>query len=706
LKNHGSLYRLLTCVALGAAALLLATPEVRSDKRVAKAQSKKTKNIAPNRSGTTSNGPTAKVPAAPSLSRVLTDAATVDRMINANLAKNKTQPNRSISDEVFVRRIYLDIVGRIPTYDETTTFLGSKDKAKRSTLIDKLLASEGYVSHQFNYWADILRAITRTRGSPAIGVAYTNWIKTSIRQNKPYDRFVYEMLTAKGHPTDNGGSGYYMRDDGMPLDNMSNTVRVFLGTQIGCAQCHDHPFDSWTQYEFYEMAAYTYGLTYRNYDPKYRQLFRAANKPGISNGARQGLRNLVRPLRYELSENTRRSIRLPKDYQYKDAKPKAQIKPHTLFGSAGSVTQPTERLKTFGAWMVSDKNPRFTKVIANRLWKRAFGVGLIEPIDDIKDDTKASIPPLMDFLTKRMSGLGFDLRQFQRILYNSKAYQREISRQDYSPGTTYLFAGPLMRRMSAEQIWDSMLALTIPDPDERKGYSGLTRQSQQYIASLRQDLKTKSTTQIIKQAEDLFTARTARQTFFRKRGELYKQMQKARDKGDSKTVAKIQKQMRDMQRQSMDQRKTQKGKMESMAYFRSQMRETDPRWKSFATGLVRASELQSPAPPGHFLRQFGQSDRQTIQAANTDPTVTQILTLLNGPIYGQMWNRDAALRRSLEKAKTAKAKIETVFLCIYSRRPTAAEYSLAARTLKADPRRGATDLVWALLNTRQFAFIQ
>ena len=654
----------------------------------------------------TDPGPKARTSDAPSRSAVLADAARIDRLVEAQLAKNNLRPHPPIDDATFVRRIYLDLIGRIPTAAETTEFLDAKEKDKRARLIDRLLESEGYVSHQFNYWADLLRAITRTRGTPTIGIAYTNWIKRSIRENKPYDRMVYEMLTARGHPADNGAAGYYMRDDGMPLDNMSNTVRVFLGTQIGCAQCHDHPFDSWTQIEFYEMAAYTYGLTYRNRDPKYRKLYRASMGSNVSNNTRQALRNMVRPLRYELSENARRQLRLPKDYQYKDAKPNSLIEPHTLFGEDGKVADHTKRLEAFGAWMTSPDNPRFTKVIANRLWAKAFGIGLIEPIDDIKDDTKASNPELMAFLTDRMKKRGYDLRQFQRMIYNSRTYQRTSHREDVPAGQAYHFPGPLMRRMSAEQWWDSMLALTLPDPDQRKGADRLSGRARLSISALREDLKSKSPQEIIQQAEQMAQFRNQRQQQSAERRKLFKKMQKARTRGDSKQVMDLQRQMRDLNRKTQSQMSSMPVRMAAMGYGGGFVRETDPRWRSFNRNLVRASELQSPAPAGHFLRQFGQSDRQTIEAANTDPTITQILTLLNGPIYKQMWHPDATLRKAVEKAPGPKEKIHTVFLSLYARRPTDQEYRLAVSALRDDPKRGMSDLVWALLNTRRFAFIQ
>ena len=186
----------------------------------------------------------------------------IDAFVEAALKQHNVTPNPPTNDETFCRRIYLDAIGRIPSKDELTTFVSDTEPGKRAKLIDKLLNSEGYNSHTYNWWADILRVQTQgMNGNGAeAGQAYAAWVKKAIRSNMPYDQFVRELVTAKGYVWDNGAVGYYMRDAGMPLDNMSNTAQVFLGTRVVCAQCHNHPFDHWKQTDYYEMAAFTYGV--------------------------------------------------------------------------------------------------------------------------------------------------------------------------------------------------------------------------------------------------------------------------------------------------------------------------------------------------------------------------------------------------------------------------------------------------------------
>ena len=185
----------------------------------------------------------------------------IDSIIVEKLRSYNQRTTRPVSDETFVRRAYLKIIGRIPTYGETKSFLTDRDRStKRTRLIDSLLLTEGYVSHWFHFWADILRAKDNF-GNRMSGVPYIDYIREFIAMNRPYDVWVKEMLSSSGPYWEkgNGGVGYFARDQGMQLDNMSNTVRIFLGTSLECAQCHDHPFDRWTQKQFYEMAAYTEG---------------------------------------------------------------------------------------------------------------------------------------------------------------------------------------------------------------------------------------------------------------------------------------------------------------------------------------------------------------------------------------------------------------------------------------------------------------
>jgi hypothetical protein len=165
-------------------------------------------------------------------------AAKIDAILEKDWTAHNVEPQPLLKDEQFLRRVYLQLGGRIPTLVEAGKFLTSKSESKRMDLIDDLLASPDYVSHTYNYWADILR-LTEKPNNNIILEPYLAYVKESIAQNKPYDKWVHEMLTANGKVWDNPAVGFQIRDDGMPLPYVDNTVKVFLGKQIGCAQCHD-----------------------------------------------------------------------------------------------------------------------------------------------------------------------------------------------------------------------------------------------------------------------------------------------------------------------------------------------------------------------------------------------------------------------------------------------------------------------------------
>lgn len=567
----------------------------------------------------------------------------IDALVDANLKKLGIAPNPLTTDEQFVRRIYLDIAGRIPTQDEASAFLLSSDPDRRSKLIDKLLDSEGYVSHWFHFWADLLRA--KTRLAPQVfGGPYLEWIKSSLRENKPYDQMVYELLTSKGRIYDDPAAGYYLRDPGMPLDNLSNTIRIFLGTQIGCAQCHDHPYDKWTQMEFYEMSAYTYGVQTKlkggglKAGKLRREVEELAREQKVSKDVQTAIQRIFQLNGNGVSENKFLKLKLPDDYKYQDAKPGSVVAASVIFGDKPEVTEGQSPREAMAKWLTSPANPRFAQTIANRLWKAVMGVGQLEPVDDVRDDSKAENPELLAFLTTEMVRTKFDLKASLRALYNTQAYQRQAHRRDVALDEVYHFPGPTLRRMTAEQVWDSLLTLSndkidatrpeLPKPPE--------------VLTL--DLHSATAEQVLEAAKQF-----------------------------SKEKGKIQK-----------------------AFYGANIK-----------GFARASDMPSPAPPGHFLREFGQSDREIVDGANLEPSITQALALLNGPVSRNLTTKTSPLMRKLELAKDPEQKVRVLWLSMYSRLPSRGEEFAAVRELKESGElAGTQNLVWALINTREFLYIQ
>jgi hypothetical protein len=519
-------------------------------------------------------------------------------------------------------------------------------------LIDELLGSDGYASHYFNYWADILRYIDYVTRN-VWGEPYRQWIKQSLAENKPWDEFVAEMLTAEGKIWDDPAAGYFQRDARMPLDNMNNTVRVFLGTRIGCAQCHDHPFDRWTQREFYEMTAFIYGTVTRGH-PRDERFYRTdpikrlkdeyfAGDPPAERRQTNYLRMLeiVGANMNRVHDQIGRRLLLPHDYAYDNGKPHQIVEPKTIFGLAADLKPDEPPRMAFARWLTSKENPRFAKVIVNRLWKQAFGRGQLEPVDDLTDDTVAENPELMTFLEAEMKRLNFDMKEFLRTLYNTRAYQREASTGNVTAADPYHFPGPLLRRMTAEQVWDSFLMLSLVDPYLFRELPS-TKRSELLTANLNA-----ATPQSILAGADAYVRDVSRKQGAREKPFKYK-----------------------------------------------------------GVLMARASELPSPVPAGHFLRMFGQSDRRLIAASSKAGSVPQVLSLFNGPLAQLMLEEGSALSNNIASAKTAEEAVRVIFLSILNRPPDPEELELLVNEVNENGTAGYSNVIWALANTHEFLFIQ
>ncbi len=731
---------------------------------------------------------------------IQTKSAQIDQLVAAKLEKEKIKPYAPASDEVFVRRIYLDIAGRIPTLKETTEFLADTAADKRAKLIDALLASDAYVQNFANYWSDILRIksqLTMGNSQPA-GAAYSNWLRESLAANKPYDQMVREMLTADGKTYENGAVGFYIRDYNMPLDNMAVTTQIFLGTSMVCAQCHNHPFDKWTQMDYYQMASHSYGMTSSNglSNPALASIFGSgySSKGKKTKGGSPLLANLpkgiekkdlgramseiLRPLRYNtvLDQTDKKHLQLPHDYQYTDAKPKQEIEPMipASFSKDGKIVKAGQKpIEAYAQWMASKENPRFTLVIANRLWRKAMGMGLIEPVDEITDSTVPSNPQLMTFLENTMKELNYDMKAYLRMVFNSATYQRAAHTKDVELGEVYHFPGPLLRRMSAEQIWDSMVALYKPSPDTPSLETKIERESTirkiewldrslnaltpqelaagaTKVAQVQKQLATDVRQAQLKLTEatknkDEDAIRAAKKVVanqrkaidqaaediiysmgFKKFAELARDGKLKEQVDDMEFAKEIANVIRGKEGANLDidealaiyakQQRTRLSEIQKARLKKdAELLKADDKqeltalkaWESYRdTYMVRAIDLRAPAPNGHFLREFGQSDRELVENANEDATVGQALMLLNGKTFTQMMNPYTLISRTLRRTQTADETIDTIYLSLFSRKATTEEKALLTPVVESNGVTGKGDALWVALNTRQFYFIQ
>ena len=574
----------------------------------------------------------------------------VDRTVGNALLKNGIQPNRQTNDFVFVRRVYLDVAGRIPTDMEARDFLNDNDPEKRRKLIDQLLVSDGYRSHLFNWMADLLRHRGKLRRSNFNH--YERWLKDQIAQNSPWNEMVYEMLTAEGTLANSGPTGYLLRDPGMPLDNLSNTLNIFLSANVSCAQCHDHPLADWTQREFYELAAFFGATDVSDRDPR-----KIGNKLRLPDGSisKQDVASAVAQNLARVHTKSAQTLKFPDDYAYSDVEPGSPVDPLLFIWGDEELTvdvdekDPGKLRDNFAEWLTHKKNPRFAIAIANRLWKRFFGLGVQEPLEDLDDLTKASNPELLQLLGKVMVAADFDLREFQRVILNSKVYQA-VSSVTPSSGDAekYLFPGPILRRMSAEQAWDSILTLVLGNSlDEYK----IDRSN-----------------------------RVTRFDF------PYEQM--GPDEVREKVLL-----------------------MKKNGYLKSNQRIVEA---DFVDGkrpikmndqfLLRASELSQPAPDNHFLRMFGQSSRDLVNDSSVEGSIPQALMLMNGGVQHLLYDREARLSKMLRRSGDFKSAVQFLFLSFFCRPPTPDEINTIEQAIAEGMNK--EDLSWALFNSTEFLFVQ
>jgi hypothetical protein len=351
----------------------------------------------------------------------------IDRAIDGKLQRLKIQPSGVVDDAAFLRRVSLDLAGHLPSPEEVRAFVADASKAKRAAKIDKLIASPAFVDHWTLKWGDLLQNNRKYLGEKG-AYEFREWIRDSIAQNKPYDRMVREMVEARGSSYDSPEANFYRvtRD---PKPTMEKTTQVFLGVRMVCAQCHDHPFERWTQNQYYEMASF----------------FSAV-------GIRPG---------YEVGEEIIYDQR--QDYDMKHPKDSRVMNPKFIVPVASKPGAPptdaTRRL-SYAEWLTAKDNPFFAKSTVNRVWSYFFGRGIIDPVDDIRASNPPSNPALLDALAKDFIDHDFDLRQLMRTIANSRAYQASIVTNEWNENDADNFSRAMPRRLSAEELMDAVALAT------------------------------------------------------------------------------------------------------------------------------------------------------------------------------------------------------------------------------------------------------
>ncbi|MBW3596238.1 MAG: DUF1553 domain-containing protein [Planctomycetes bacterium] len=360
----------------------------------------------------------------------------LDEHVYDKLQRVKILPSDVCTDEEFVRRVYLDLTGLPPTVEQVREFLADErpSRAKRDALVDRLVGNPEFIEYWTNKWADLLQVNRKFLGEEG-SITLRNWIKQQVATNAPYDEFARQVLTASGSNLENPPASYYktLRD---PDVLMENTTHLFLAIRFNCNKCHDHPFERWTQDQYYHLAAY-----FAQVGLKEDQAFSGQK---IGGSAVEGAKPLVEVV-YDKG-----SGEVTHDRTGEVAPPAF---PYT---HADEPPADASRRDQLAHWITSPENPYFAKSYVNRLWGYLFGRGIIEPIDDIRAGNPPTNPELLDALTQDFINSGFDVQHMFRTICKSRTYQHSIQTNEWNEDDTINYSHCIPRRLPAETLFDAI----------------------------------------------------------------------------------------------------------------------------------------------------------------------------------------------------------------------------------------------------------
>lgn len=378
--------------------------------------------------------------------------AVIDREVSAAWKAQKITPSSKSTDAEFLRRVYIDLIGTAPTYDETTGFLSDADPEKRRKLIDKLLADPRFAGAQANAWD--LAIFTRRPGNPSDTSrrpAFKAWLTKQFTDGVGYDRWVKELLLAE-QP---GSEMFYVQFRGEPIEATVAVSRMFLGTQLQCARCHDHPYDVWTQKDFYGLAGFFVRLVVQDVGGNGNNRSFAVGEKGSGEVLFSGNAKDQAPGRKgePIKPKFLGGAELPEPPAPKDVKEPAPKNGQKMPKPAFS------RKEKLAEWVVSPENPYFARAAVNRVWAQFMGRGIVHPIDDFQKENTPSHPELLKALTDGFVMHKYDLKWLVREIVNSDAYQLSGA----GPSREALpkwFERARVRPLTAEEIVSSMRTVT------------------------------------------------------------------------------------------------------------------------------------------------------------------------------------------------------------------------------------------------------
>lgn len=362
----------------------------------------------------------------------------IDDLVFARLGELGLPPSPLCDDGTFLRRATLDIAGRLPTLEETTAFLQDSAADKHARLVDRLLDSEDYAYHFANKWAAILR---NRRADPKLDpkgtFAFHQWIVASFHENRPYDHFVRDILTASGEEVKVPPVVWY-REVNEPVAQAEDVAQMFLGQRIACARCHHHPLEKWSQEDYFGMTAFFERLQIDDPPP-----------PKKEKGAKTDPPKPPMTVHYE-----------PGKDQSIHPRTNLPVLPMGLGGVRIEVTEGDDPRTALVDWMTAPDNPYFAKALVNRYWKHFFSVGLVDPEDDLRLTNPPTNPALLDALARHFQDNGYDLKDLIRTICTSTTYRLSAMPNEFNAEDRQNFSRYLPKRLSAEVLLDAIDTVT------------------------------------------------------------------------------------------------------------------------------------------------------------------------------------------------------------------------------------------------------
>lgn len=356
----------------------------------------------------------------------------IDQHVWAKLQKVRVLPSAVCNDVTFVRRVCFDLAGRAPTRAEAESLVNDPAPDKRARMVDTLLASDDYAAWWAVKWADLLRLEERVLDETGT-TGFHRWLRESLAQDKPMDEFSREILTALGSTYEHPPANYYraLREATLRAET---TAQIFLGTRLACAKCHNHPFERWTQDDYYRFAAVFDGMDYIV------------------------LQNRRKDENDKLEFVGEQVIHLDGKHVLKDPRTNKEPAPGLIGDGAPALSTGPERLQEMAAWLTSPQHPLFAKVHVNRAWAHLMGRGLVDPVDDFRFTNPASIPALLDALAAQFIQDGMRLKPLLRLICTSRTYQLSSEPNTTNAEDEINFARAYVRRLPAEPLLDALHA--------------------------------------------------------------------------------------------------------------------------------------------------------------------------------------------------------------------------------------------------------